>query len=109
MYESLKEWIRFPFTFRRIEGKTASGDKKFSDPISSVCYRVDEFETITKKTGETYVSYSKLYVPGNIEITTDDKVTLMTFGSKLVDKEIQKIQGYFDGNEGKQSVQVIYL
>lgn len=109
MYESLVEWVRFPFTYRRIEGKTAAGDKKFSEAIESLCYRVDAVEVITDKYGEEYVSRSQLYVPGDLEITVDDLVTLEMLGEKLIDKEIRKISGFFDGNEGSQSVQVVYL
>lgn len=109
MYDSLKEWVRFPFTFRRIEGKTAAGDKKFSVPTEALCYRVDNVEVITDKYGESYVSRSQLYVPQNVEISVDDLVTLTSIGEKLMDKEIHKISGFFDGNEGQLSVQVIYL
>lgn len=109
MYDSLKEWVRFPFTYRRIEGKTAAGDKKYSDPVEALCYRVDNVEVITDKHGEEYVSRSQLYVPQSVEITVDDFVTLTTIGEKFMDKEIHKIAGYFDGNEGQLSIQVIYL
>ena len=109
MYESLVEWIRFPFSYRRIEGKTAAGDKKFSEVINSLCYRVDSTEVITDKHGEQYVSRSQLYVKGDVLITVDDLVTLEMLGEKFVDKEIHKISGFFDGNEGSQSIQVVYL
>lgn len=109
MYESLQEWVRFDFTFRRIEGKTAAGDKKFSEPQTGKCYRVDSTEVITNKRGDSYVSRSQLYVPEDLEITVDDFVTLDVWGDKLIDKEIQKIARFYDGNEGAMSVQVIYL
>lgn len=109
MYDSLKEWVRFPFTFRRIEGKTAAGDKKFSAATEALCYRADNIEVITDKYGEEYVSRSQLYVPKDVEISVDDLVTLNMAGDKLMDKEIHKISGYFDGNEGQLSIQVIYL
>lgn len=109
MYESLQEWVRFPFTFRRIEGKTAAGDKKFSETQNGICYRVDNTEVITDKCGDEYVSRSQLYVPESLEITVDDLVTLDVWGEKLIDKEIRKISRFFDGNEGQMSIQVIYL
>lgn len=109
MYESLQEWVRFDFTFRRIEGKTAAGDKKFSEAKEGKCYRVDNTEVITNKRGDSYVSRSQLYVPESLEITVDDLVTLTVWGEKLIDKEIQKISRFFDGNEGEMSIQVIYL
>lgn len=109
MYKSLQEWVRFPFTFRRIEGKTASGDKKFSEVQEGLCYRVDNTEVITDKRGDSYVSRSQLYVPESLEITVDDLVTLNIWGETFIDKEIHKIGRFFDGTEGQMSIQVIYL
>lgn len=107
MYDSLKDWICFPFTYRRITGKTAAGDKKYTEPTEAMCYRVDNTETITDKFGEEYVSHSQLYVPKSVSITVDDLVTLPS--EKAKDKEIHKIAGFYDGNEHDLSIQVIYL
>lgn len=109
MYQSLEEWVKFPFTFRRIQGKTASGDKKYSEPTEALCYRVDETELITNKRGDEYVSRSKLYIPATTEISVDDFVTLTTFGDAIIDKEVQRIAAFYDGNEGEKSISVVYL
>lgn len=109
MYASLKEWVRFPFTFRRIQGRTASGDKKYSEPTEALCYRVDETEVITDKRGDEYVSRSRLYVDATTEISVDDFVTLTTLGENIIDKEVRKIGAFYDGNEGEKSISVVYL
>lgn len=105
MFESLREWCRFPIEVHTRTGNTAGGDPKYAPPIEYRGYRVDEVVAITDKHGENYVSTSRVYFPPEVVITEED---LLSFGTD-VSYEIRKIGGFYDGNDGAISILVVYL
>lgn len=106
MFESVREWCVFPVNVHRYSGRKASGDVNYADPVVEKCYRVGDMRTITDKFGKEYVSFSHIYLPPEVAITMDDRVS---FPDDPVPRDIRRLSGYFDGNTGKLSMWVVYL
>lgn len=106
MFEALLEWCRFPVSVHHCTGFTPSGDREYADPVMHLGYRVDEMRNITDKFGENYVSYSRVYFPPDVPMQIDD---CLSFPDDEAPREVRKLGGFFDGNDGERSIWVVYL
>lgn len=105
MYESLKEWCRFPVTINRTSGKNAAGDST-STAVSVNAYRMDVMQTITDKNGKEYASSSQVFFKEDTAIDEADTLSFSDISGKF---EIRKLSSYFDGVTGGVSLYVAYL
>ena len=105
MFDSIKEWARFPVTINRVSGKNAAGDS-ISTATSAYGYIVDIVQTIKDKTGKEYASSSQVFFE---EDTTIDENDTLSFPNKSGTFEIKKLSCYYDGTTGSVSLYVAYL
>ena len=106
MFESLLAWCTASVSIRKSGTRKASGDVTPGKTATYSCYRADQIQVITDKTGKEYVSGTQIYLPPEVLVTLDDMITLPTDSKP---REIRKIGGYLDGNTGDASINVVYL
>jgi len=103
MYKNLRSWIKVPFKYKALVGRTGTGSKIFSDVVDELCYPVGEVEVITDSTGNEVVSTKKLFVSNEVEISELDKVIFENRESDI------KSIGYYYDEKGNVNLKVVYL
>lgn len=107
MYESLLEWIRFPFLLIPYKGKDLAGDEQYGKAINAKCYRVDDIKEIRDVHNDSYWSSQQLYCQEGLKVSIKDMVAFPEDPDTKY--EIRKIGAYYDGNTGGKSITVLYL
>ena len=106
MYESLKSWCKQDITVERAGELLPSGEKGPGESFTVKGLVVDDTKLITDKDGQLYQCRAYAYIIPEPKVLETDKILLPTTDKKC---EIRKLGGYYDGNDGQLSVQVIYL
>lgn len=105
MFNSLLSWCKFPVNVHKFAGRLPSGDNKYEEPVEKNGYRVDGAELITDKHGQEYISKSRVYFPPSVDVSEDDMISF----EGVQQYEIRRLGGYYDGNDGKLSIRVVWL
>lgn len=105
MYNSLRQWCRFPVNVSAFIRIDPSGDAVYDLPDEHCCYRADKIVAITDKFGVRYESNTQLYFPAELAISEED---VISFGDGPA-QTIHRINGFYDGNTGEQDIKVVYL
>lgn len=105
MFDSLKQWIRFPVTIYKAGGTTVAGDISY---VASYVkgYLVEETRNMVDDNGAEFVSYASVYLLPETVVAAGDSIALR---NDTVKRRIKKVGGYFDGNTGRKSITVVYL
>lgn len=108
MFESLKQWCRFPFLLYHHDGSDKAGDAKWKVEEAKG-YRVDDVVQLVDENNNSFMSQSRVYVDAdlNITATTDDMLAFPEEPTKRY--KIRKVGAFFDGNTGEKSVSIFYL
>lgn len=106
MYESLKPWCRQDIQVSRAGGLLPSGETGPGETFTVKGLVVDDTKLITDKNGQLYQCRSYAYILPTTPVVETDKILLPTTQKEC---EIRKLGGYYDGNTGELSVQVVYL
>lgn len=106
MYESLKAWCKQDITVERPGALLPSGESGPGSTFTVKGFVVDDTKLITDKNGQLYQCRQYAYIIPDPKVEPEDKIRMPTNNKAC---EIRKLGGYYDGNDGKLSVQVIYL
>lgn len=106
MYESLKAWCKQEITVHRAGSLLPSGERGEGTSFTLKGLLVDDSKQIVDKNGQMALCRSYVYVIPSTKVEETDKISLPGETKKY---EIRKLGGYYDGNTGDLSVQVIYL
>lgn len=101
-YMSIKPWINIPFQVKPYTGRTGSGTKLFSEPVSHLCYPVAQPELITDVKGAEVTTTTRLYVDYDVPIKVTDNVIF-----EDEERPILRISSYY--REGHVDIKVVYL
>ena len=107
MYESLIEWLRFPFLLHRVGKRDIAGDGEVATPIEINGYRVDAVTEIVDENNQSYLSRQYVYANADVVASVGDMISF----PEAPDKQytIRKIDAYYDGNTGAKSISIFYL
>lgn len=106
MYNSLKAWCKQDITVIRQGKLLPSGEHGESERFTVKGLLVDDSKLIQDKNGQLITCRSYVYVIPTRKIEESDKIIIP--GEKA-EFEIRRLGGYYDGNDGALSVQVVYL
>ena len=106
MYDSLKAWCKQDIEVIRQGKLLPSGEHGESERFTLKGLLVDDSKLITDKNGQLITCRSYVYVIPTRKIEESDRIKIP--GEKA-EFEIRRLGGYNDGNDGKLSVQVVYL
>jgi hypothetical protein len=106
MYSSLLPWCKFPIFIHKFVARTSSGDEQYALPQEVKGYPIGKIQTILNKYGEEYISHMQIYFPPNVNIAIQDMISTPEDTSA---REIQRLNCFFDGEEGAPSILVVYL
>lgn len=106
MYESLRAWCKQDITVVRQGKLLPSGEHADDESIVLKGLLVEDSKLIQDKYGQLITCRSYVYVIPSTKVEETDKIKLQGDPNEY---EIRKLGGYNDGNDGKLSVQVIYL
>lgn len=106
MYDSLKAWCKQDITVVRQGKLLPSGEHGESERFTVKGLLVDDSKLIQDKNGELVTCRSYVYIIPTRKVEETDRIIIP--GEKA-EFEIRRLGGYYDGNDGKLSVQVVYL
>lgn len=106
MYDSLKAWCKQNIEVIRQGKLLPSGEHGESERFTVKGLLVDDSKLITDKNGQLITCRSYVYVIPTQRIEESDRIKLPNDAAEY---EIRRLGGYNDGNDGKLSVQVVYL
>lgn len=102
MYNNLKDWINVPVAIKSFIKRSGTGDKEYSESVSSVCYPLAEVKVVVNNAGTEVVSNNQLYFDGSISVTDMDAVI---FEGK--EYEVKAVSTFYRG--GTPDIKVVYL
>lgn len=106
MYDSLKAWCKQDIIVVRQGKLLPSGERGESERFTVKGLLVDDSKLIQDKNGELVTCRSYVYIIPTRKVEETDRIIIP--GEKA-EFEIRRLGGYYDGNDGKLSVQVVYL
>ena len=106
MYRSLMAWCKQDITVIRQGRLLPSGEHGESERFTVKGLLVDDSKLIQDKNGQLITCRSYAYIIPTRKIEESDKI-MIPGESKAF--EIRRLGGYYDGNDGELSVQVVYL
>lgn len=106
MYESLKAWCKQEVTLYREGVLLPSGEHDVGTTFTVKGLLVDDSKQIVDKNGQLIVCKSYVYIIPTTKVEETDLVILPGDTNRYT---IRKLSGYYDGNTGDLSIQVIYL
>jgi hypothetical protein len=101
-YNSLRPWVNVPFGLLKYQDVTGTGAKQYAPMQEIMCYPVGKVQQIEDYKGNTTVSHTQLYLPGEVDIAVEDRV-------KFEGREanIKNITNFY--RAGKIDCRVVYL
>lgn len=106
MFSSLIAWCKQDIVVERPGGLLPSGESSPGTTFTVKGLVVDDTKLITDANGQLYQCKQYAYIIPDPKIEPEDKILMPTTNKKC---EIRKLGGYYDGNTGQLSVQVVYL
>lgn len=102
MYESLRDWINVPVEVKPFVGRTATGDKKFGESYTMMCYPQGEVNIVRNWQGVEVVSHNHLHVDGKEPVTKMDHIIF-----EGEDLPVQAISSFY--RDGEIDIKVVYI
>lgn len=106
MYSSLIPWCKQDIVIVRQGMLLPSGEHAESERFTVKGLLVDDSKLIQDKNGQLFTCRSYVYVIPTTKVEESDRVIIP---GETAEFEIRRLGGYYDGNSGQLSVQVVYL
>lgn len=104
MFDSIKPWIRIPFTLKGYTGRDGAGTVLYGPPAGLKCYPQGKVELVTNNKGVEVRSTLQLYVAGDTVVSYLDSIIFEDNAWT-----IKSIGTFYDGNTGLPDIKVVYL
>lgn len=106
MYQSLRAWCKQDITVVRQGSLLPSGEHGESERFTVKGLLINDSKLIQDKNGQLITCRSYVYVIPSPKIEESDMIILPGDTKQY---EIRRLGGYYDGNDGELSVQVVYI
>lgn len=105
MYESLKQWLKYPMQLKRYVGMSPAADKLFDEAVDFLGYYVGQMQVVNTSNAREVTSSSQVYYDlAGISISENDQIIISGKAFNVITSS-----SYFDGNTASMSIGVAYL
>ena len=102
MFNSIKEWINVPFSYKPYITRNGAGTAIYDESVSSMCYPVSDVKIIVDYEGAEVTSTTTLYLDGLHPLKYNDVVIFEGF-----ERRILRINTFYAN--GAPDIKVVYL